>query len=450
MADAVDLKNLSNFDENGIIRPEKLALVHITDYMPKKVGDRLEIKSTANATDCLHPRNTIHFTIGHHVDAVVGGANWAEKGIMVVAPLKDTMDENGKPMGMSSHDTFFETTPGRNLKLPKDTHIFISTTDSEKLNGALSQTEGNITYYKASGYTAEEKKQIFKDILVAEYGERYQGTLSIGKDRELTQNQFVHSSDALIMATLKKVLLSHHLKEKGFIANSSGFRFNEGTEEGAKAVYELGKKLGCYCYSADEELHHRYDFAREDVIAKTYDFMMYSDILLHSDNYEVISSRGYATPFGTTRMHQFQRKSDKSIHSVWGTKIDADYVDWLKNPWDVTGWMEQTMEMSGYMWTPAFRETYEMWMKKTKERMDALCTEAKGVDLDAEWTKIQQKMQDFDKTKGGLLTRAFAQKDKSPERRQKADGLLKLLRERDSNADRTPLYIYQKGKKNME
>ena len=452
MTSEVDIKGLSRYDENGIIRPEKLALIHVTNYLPQKNGEQYEIKSTAEATDYLYPRNTIHFTIGHHVDFIPMSGNWDEKGIMIVAPLKDTMDENGIPMGMSSHDTFFETTPGRNLRLPKGTQLFIPAADPEKLAGELSQTEGNITYYKTTGYTQEEKKQIFKEFLSCEYESGYRDTILLNGN-ELTQEQFINSPDSVTTLILKKVLISRHLRDKGFIPNTDNFRFNSNSGKGAKAVAELGKSLKCLCYSSDEELHYRNDFTREDVIGKMYGFMKFSDILLHPDNYEIVSSRGKSSGENEEcREYQYRKKSDGSKSTIWFpfTSRQDDYLDWLKNPYDFTGWMEQTMEMSNYLWTPAFRETYETWMKKTVEHINRFRDEAKGVDLDARCQEIRKSMQEFDRTKGGLLTRAFALGAKTPERQEKAQGLLNLLRDRDYFARETRLSAYRKRKNGME
>ena len=159
----IDRRDVRPFDEDGIVRPEKLALVHMTKYMPHKVEDHHEIQSTAEATDYRYLRNHIHFTIEHRVSNVMGG-NWDDANIMVVASLKDTIDANDKPLGMSAQDTYFETTPGHNLQLPPGTHFFVPSDDPKKLHGELSYTEGDITYYKLSGYTDEEKEDIFWEI----------------------------------------------------------------------------------------------------------------------------------------------------------------------------------------------------------------------------------------------------------------------------------------------
>ena len=51
MTQTIDLKELSEYDDDGIFRPEKLVLVHVTNYMPSQVGNHYEIQSTAEATD---------------------------------------------------------------------------------------------------------------------------------------------------------------------------------------------------------------------------------------------------------------------------------------------------------------------------------------------------------------------------------------------------------------
>ena len=58
-----ELENLF-YDDDGIpvLKPEQLALVHVTRYHPLTKEGHWEIQSTAEATDYIYPRNTIHFT----------------------------------------------------------------------------------------------------------------------------------------------------------------------------------------------------------------------------------------------------------------------------------------------------------------------------------------------------------------------------------------------------
>ena len=94
------------------------SLVHKTRFKPTKKGNYWEIVSTANATG-FFPRNTVHFTVEDPVDPIPCYGNWDDAYYVFVTPLSGVIKENGIPLGMSYEDTFFETSPEHNIKLPE-------------------------------------------------------------------------------------------------------------------------------------------------------------------------------------------------------------------------------------------------------------------------------------------------------------------------------------------
>ena len=393
MTKQIDLKDLSNYDENGFFRPEKLALVHVTSYMPQKTDGHYEIQSTAEATDYIYPRNTIHFTIGHHVDAVFGG-NWNEMGIMIVASLKDTIDDNNKPLQMSSFDTYFETTPGHNLKLPKGTHIFIPTANLRKLDGKLSKTEGDITYYKATNYTDAEKKDIFSEVLYQQVRfSRNRGTY-IG-DEYFEESQYKKIPNENLQLALKKILLDRYLEQKGFVKNGydSTYHFNSEGSDYATAVMELGEKLGCRFCTAGNKGHFYNDFSSETTISELFNLMQYAHFVLHPDKFEIIDAR----TIHKSRKYKFRKKDGKGLPiEIWGSQMEENHIETLKAAPDFTKEMLDIQKESGDKWSPAYKKTYDMWVKKTKQRLDHYYAEAKNYSFDQAWEKIQGMMKEFD------------------------------------------------------
>ena len=413
-----NLIELSEYDDEGFFRPEKLALVHVTNYMPQKKDGHYEIESTAEATDYLFPRNTIHFTIGHHVDSHANG-NWDDKAIMIVTSLKDTIDANGIPLGMSSFDTFFETTPGHNLQLPAGTHFFIPTTDPKKLEGRLSKTQGNITYYKSSGYTDEEKNKIIPD----DYS-------SFGTDSPKKP------SDTEVVLELKRNLLDDYLEKTGYVTNSksslwdiqSNYSFNSEGSTYAQDVAALGEKLGCRFYSSGNKLHYNHSFEHNYTIRTLCNFMSDADFILHPDEYEIVSSK---TREDIT-LYQFQKKDGKGpIFKLFSYETDWDKrtIEMFQHPDDYTSEMQHA-EDSYYdtfkqKWSPAFRKTYDVWMKKTQQRLEHIYAQAQDYPFDKAWEKVQKKIKEYEAAKKQTLQKRLTKatstgiskrKDCSPEK----------------------------------
>ena len=171
----VFLSNGDIYDEEGDFKPHHLALIHVTGYKPRQdANGRYFLESSATATNLTTPRNTLHFTIGHHVhDHLAGG--WGNLPYVLIVPMEKMIEENGKPMGISCVDTFFEVGLNENLVLPEGTHILepaesvsyklwngedASTAHNCHLKeGVLSATVGNRTFYKTN-FTDEEKKSV--------------------------------------------------------------------------------------------------------------------------------------------------------------------------------------------------------------------------------------------------------------------------------------------------
>lgn len=127
---------------------ESLVAVHATRYLPIQGEEGLEMTTTFEASDWEIPRDTIHFSLNHHVAPHMYGS-WSDTPYAVISPLKEIMDANGKPAVLNTVDTFWEVGPGKRLKLPKNTAIVQpgDLPDGEIISGVET---GDIRY-KASG-----------------------------------------------------------------------------------------------------------------------------------------------------------------------------------------------------------------------------------------------------------------------------------------------------------
>ncbi len=101
---------------------EDLVAVHATRYLPKTISGTPTIRTTFDATGWEVPRDTVHFSLNHHVAGHMYGS-WDGAPYVVISSLGDMMETNGKPASLNTVDTYFEATPGTGVKLPESTWI---------------------------------------------------------------------------------------------------------------------------------------------------------------------------------------------------------------------------------------------------------------------------------------------------------------------------------------
>lgn len=102
--------------------PKELVAVHTTKFKPKKVGDGYRMQSTYDASQGETLRNSIHFTLNHHVASHMYG-NWDHSPYVALSPFDKMIETNGKPANINTVDTYFEQNPHTPLTLPEGTYI---------------------------------------------------------------------------------------------------------------------------------------------------------------------------------------------------------------------------------------------------------------------------------------------------------------------------------------
>lgn len=135
--------------EDSHIKPfelEKLAAVHATRYLPVKTSNGYDLLSSFDGSGWKMPRNTIHFALNHHVSSNTGGS-WEGQPYVIIDPLQDLIEQNGKPLSLQSIDTYFEVNPGQPLKL-SDKAILIRPGQVSE-SGDLYKTVGKEVVYKS-------------------------------------------------------------------------------------------------------------------------------------------------------------------------------------------------------------------------------------------------------------------------------------------------------------
>ena len=129
-------------------------VVHATKYMPQTTPDgKLYISSHAMATDFDVPRTTVHTTLNHVVTAH-GYGSWDDMPIVILAPYKGVVQENGNPAEIATADTYWSTNPKHGLVLPKGTFVIRPSDD------VLFKIYKHGATYKRDNYTEKEIETI--------------------------------------------------------------------------------------------------------------------------------------------------------------------------------------------------------------------------------------------------------------------------------------------------
>jgi len=172
----------------GEVNTEALALVRATNVFPEITADgTVHLDTGLKEKRALKSgfRNTLHFSLNHHVESHAAG-NWKASSIVVVAPFEDAyknMQAKTARQGLADRtmegislgalhpvDTWFVLGYEAKLALPNASVILPETNDPRikdkwpKLReGELFRIEGNRTIYKSAAYTTNDFMTVMKD-----------------------------------------------------------------------------------------------------------------------------------------------------------------------------------------------------------------------------------------------------------------------------------------------
>jgi hypothetical protein len=115
------------------LNPKELVCVHATKYAPQALSaTEYSIPTTYDATHGLIPRNTIHTSLNHKVEAHMDGS-WENAGYVIISPFEQVMEKNGVPQGLNTVDTWWARNPGEPLVFPDATIIYSGGADVKGL-----------------------------------------------------------------------------------------------------------------------------------------------------------------------------------------------------------------------------------------------------------------------------------------------------------------------------
>lgn len=335
--------SLPDKDSSGNYNIDKLALVHLTRYKPKKNrAGQYMLESLASATKLMHPRNTLHFTIGHLVGAHLAG-NWDDAPYVVIAPLKEMIAQNGKPMGLSAVDTFFEAGLNKDLLLPSQT-CFIEPAHKKLPEGVFFVTHGNRTIYKAAGFTALERQKL-------------------GVSSDLP--------DAKVVELVKKNTVKHLLIQQGYLY-APAFQNVDGDE--AKSIEQMGKEMGVPSTSG-AHLHSVVALSGVNrlgsAIDKVYQTTYVLDTLLKADSVLPLSHDRYELSKQNTKLFVSKHELQSYLADLSELKdLDA----FLKQSREAY-WLKQSSAKE--------REVYQAWKAVAQKHISSLLKQTNKMDLTA-------------------------------------------------------------------
>jgi hypothetical protein len=158
-AAAQKLKERNDLRKSGPYK--NFIMFHATDYLPRKNKDTgvLHIQSNAMANGFNTLRNTVHFSRGHIVGSNDGG-DWSNKKYVVLVPLNDIVEKNGKPCSAVSVDTFWSPSPDAGLVLPESAHIVAPASNIKP--GMLHHVGPRKTLYKENDFSEEEIRKLLE------------------------------------------------------------------------------------------------------------------------------------------------------------------------------------------------------------------------------------------------------------------------------------------------
>lgn len=154
---------------------DRLALVHVTDFMPNEDDNTPLIQSRFNAMggvsafdngDMNYLRNTVHFTLNHPVESHMMG-EWDDKDIIIIAPLQDVMEANGNPTCFNTVDTFWATAENAPVRMKNG--VIIMPSNDLPQNQMVSQRAGSnkIIYRKIT--SIEDAPALIEHLREADY-----------------------------------------------------------------------------------------------------------------------------------------------------------------------------------------------------------------------------------------------------------------------------------------
>ena len=218
---------------------------------------------TRNAAPKL--RNSIHGALNHHVaDHTLG--SWADKPVVIVAPLDRMVAANGPPSMLNTVDTFWATGPGTPLRVP-DATVVRPDTAGQLAPSEIARRIDKSTVLYAGTLNQERENQILRrltphdrsnlalsiNIRAGIEGSAEDATLSMPR---AARQDHVSSAVDVELVRLSKTLATHGaVAELGPVrqGNNHGWQGSDVQDGTARMAAFLGSPTGRHLDSAEDK-----------------------------------------------------------------------------------------------------------------------------------------------------------------------------------------------------
>lgn len=213
--------------------------------------DVIEVSSAAEATrdkeftsenEGYVPRGTVHFSVNHLVDSHIFG-NFEGLSDVIVSPLGPALEKNGAPTVLYGVDTWFESGPGEQIKLPESVIVRASGGQDE-----LFVSRTNTLLYKADNFTDADIQKI---VDTYEYGyDVRQALRTAGHPVEYSSRAILDqvSTDdvrTILPTLMRRLAVNKVIKENGGeVVHGNGAGTGIQNDEFSERLHKISDALG--------------------------------------------------------------------------------------------------------------------------------------------------------------------------------------------------------------
>ena len=141
-------------EQENILSLAQLSMAHTSKFPPlRDESGQIIIKTRFDAQG--FSRASLHFTVNHLVKAHLYGS-WDESPFVVVAPLKEMLEQNGKPRALGGIDSWWLRNPGQAVECPGAIVVAPNTREGSP----LLESSGDEIRYKTKDYSEQDIEEL--------------------------------------------------------------------------------------------------------------------------------------------------------------------------------------------------------------------------------------------------------------------------------------------------
>lgn len=148
-------------EQENILSLAQLSMAHTSKFPPlRDESGQIIIKTRFDAQG--FSRASLHFTVNHLVKAHLYGS-WDESPFVVVAPLKEMLEQNGKPRALGGIDSWWLRNPGQPVECPGAIVVAPNTREGSP----LLESSGDEIRYKTKDYSEQDIEELLSGMFAS-------------------------------------------------------------------------------------------------------------------------------------------------------------------------------------------------------------------------------------------------------------------------------------------